>query len=1137
VSENTERLKELACLNQTTRLLKEGKPINDTFEQLCEILRVAWQYPDYTAVRISYDGSKYTTKEFQVTKWKQSQAFDTIDHKSGLIEVFYLAEFEEMDEGPFLSEERNLLENIATIISGHLNSLKGKEFIKKSTDIVYPQLMQEVDEKKQFTRQLLQQFLNKHNANRDVFHDLMPFKVKEILLVATLYDAYSIEKEGRFTEQILGEYHQLNLTQMPRVTGASTSEEAMEQLANKHFDLVIIMLGADRKSPLELSMEIKARFNYIQIFLLLHNNNDIAYLKTQNCDLAAIDKVFVWNGDSKVFFAMVKSIEDWINVENDTAVGMVGIILLVEDSIKYYSRYLPLLYSIVLEQTKDLIEEVVTDELYKVLRLRARPKIVLASNYEEAKYIYNKYQENILCLITDMEFEKEGVSIKNAGELLIKDIRSSRKDLPTIIQSSDPDNANIAYNLKVSFIDKNSETLGQDIRSFINYYLGFGNFVYRNAEGREIAVARTLREFEAQLKTIPDESLIYHAKRNHFSQWLMARGEIQAARIIHPIMVSDFKSPGELRNFLINIIQTFRHEQKRGKVVAFHESSINDESNIVSLCSGALGGKGRGLAFINNLIYDFNIEQFIDGIHIKSPKTSIIGTDEFEIFMERNQLRNVVLESNDYSQIRKLFVEGALSENLKKRLRKMLKVLKKPLAVRSSGLFEDSLTEPFAGIFETYKLPNNHKDLDVRHEQLMTAIKLVYASVYSGIAKGYVEAINHKIEEEKMAVVIQEVVGNQYGDYFYPHISGVAQSYNYYPISHMEPEDGYAVLALGLGKYVVEGEKAFRFSPKYPTTQNNTAKDLYKNSQVDFFAVDLSNQKPDLLANEDAGLVKIDISEAENHGTLKHTASVYDSDGDRINPGLDKPGPRVVNFANILKYNYIPLAHTLEVIVDIVKEALGTPVEIEFAIDLNKDKDYKASFYLLQIKPLIGSAADYEIDMESIRDDEVILYSEKGMGNGVIDDIYDIIYVDIANFDKTETIEMVNEINNLNQKMKEMDRKYILIGPGRWGTRDRFIGIPVSWPQISNAQIIVETSLKDFPLDASLGSHFFHNVTSLGIGYFSVQPEMSDSYINYNMFEKEKLIQKTKYFRHVQFEKPVLVRMDGKERKSVITIQ
>ncbi|HRY34042.1 MAG TPA: PEP/pyruvate-binding domain-containing protein [Bacteroidales bacterium] len=1136
--ENRERLKELAAINRTTAILKEGRPLDETLQQVCMILPPAWQYPEYTAARIRYGQYHYKTSNFLETKWVQRQSFETIDGTKGSVEVCYLTEFVQLDEGPFMKEERHLINNIAEMVTGYINSLRACALLPGESTREKPQARDKAGTTYDIpNRQLLRRFLNKNNYDRDIYHDLMLFKVKEILLIANLYDAYSIEKEGRFSEYVLGEYQTLNLTSVPRITGVSSLEEAMTEIQTRHFDLIIIMMGQDKVTPVEIANTIKEAYPYIQIFLLLNNNQDVRMVKEKPQRYRSIDKTFVWNGDSRIFFAMIKYVEDKINVDNDTRFGLVRVLLLVEDSPVFYSRYLPMLYNIVLEQTKRIIEDVSTDELYKILRLRARPKILLASNYEEAVQIADRYRDYLLCLVTDMRFEKDDRLNEQAGAELVAWIRAGIRDLPVIVQSSERENAQKAYELRASFIDKNSETLSQDFRSFITHYLGFGNFIYRDREGNQIAVAKSLREFETHLKTIPDDSLIYHAKKDHFSLWLMARGEIQAAKILNPEKVTDFDSPAAVRQHLIEVIQTFRNEQNKGKVIPFEESAISDESNILSLSPGSMGGKGRGLAFVNTLIYNFDFSHLVPDINIRAPKTSIIGTDEFEYFMERNKLADQVLNEPDYEVIKRLFVAGRLTDGLIRKLKSILKEITNPLAVRSSGLFEDSLMQPFAGIFETYILPNNHPDINVRLNHLMDAIKLVYASIYSKVARGYIEAIHYSLEEEKMAVVLQEVVGNRYGDYYYPHISGVAQSYNYYPFAHMKPGEGFAVVALGLGKYVVEGEKAYRFSPLYPTLDINSPRDQYKNSQVDFIAVDLKRHDIDLLEGDMAGLTQLDIYEAEKHGTIKHCASVYDAESNRIVPGITQPGPRIINFANILKYNYIPLAKTIEVVLDIVKEAMGCPVEIEFAVDLNKDASYKSSFYLLQIKPLLGNAQDYNIDLNEIRREDMLLFSEKGMGNGVIEGVSDVIYVDPVMFDKSRTLEMAEEIEVLNAKMGKAGKQYVLIGPGRWGTRDRWIGIPVAWPQISNAKVIVETSLEAFPLDASSGSHFFHNVTSMNVGYFSVLQELKSNFIAWEVLAQQPLVEASRHFRHVRFDRPLTIRMDGKKRISVITFK
>jgi len=1127
-----ERLKELACINKTTAILKEGKPIEESLQQIVLLLPAAWQYPEYTVARIRFMGKEFESVGFIETAWRMGQEFNTIDQEKGSIEIFYTTEFNKEVEGPFLKEERDLILNISSLLTGYINSYKARDIIRLA------QITQTDDNdlKDVSSRKLLQKFLDRHNAERDVFHDLMPFKVKEILLIANLYDAYSIEGEGRFSDHMLGEYYQMSLTSIPRVTGVSGEEEAFSRLKARHYDMIIIMIGVEKESPIILCKKIKNRYPYIPTFLLLNNPGDVSFVKNQKSLGIPFDNYFVWTGESKVFFAMVKLLEDRVNVDNDTKKGLTRVILIVEDSAEYYSSYLPMLYTLVMEQTKNLIEDVSTDELYKVLKLRARPKILLASNYEDSLTIYNKYKDSLLCVISDMRFPKNGVLNDTAGFDLIQHIKKDLPNLPSVLQSSDPENSRYAHILKSNFINKNSESLLQDLKSFINYYLGFGHFVYRDTNGRQIAVAKSMKEFEAYLQTVPEDSLVYHSMKNHFSLWLMARGEVKIAKMINPIRVSDFNSLRELREFLIDIIRKRRREMNKGKVVNFDEAAVIDETNVVSLSSGSLGGKGRGLAFVNTLIYSFELGRLLFGINIKTPVTAIIGTDEFDIFMERNHLWDKVKEEKDFDKLQKLFFEGSLSYTLEKKLKIFIRLINKPLAVRSSSLFEDSMSQPFSGIFGTYLLPNNNPDPDIRFKQLSEAIKLVFSSIYSKNARTYFEAINYKVEQEKMAIVIQEVVGNRFEDAFYPHISGTAQSFNFYPVAHMTPPDGFAVIAVGLGQYVVEGGRAFRFSPAYPALDIISHKDLYKNSQVSFYAVDMAKKELNLLDGENAGLVTLDISHAEKHGTIKHSASVFNNDNDTIIPGLDVNGPRVINFADILKYDFVPLAPTLKVVLDVVSEAFGTPVEIEFAVDLTKDENGFASFYLLQIKPLVGGGAGYSVDPESIYNDNLLLVTNKSMGNGVINDIVDLIYVEPEKFNNMLTNDMAEEIDKMNEKMLKENLRYVLIGPGRWGTKDRFLGIPVAWPQISNAKVIVEVSLPDFHLDASLGSHFFHNVTSMNVGYFSINESSNDGSIIWEKLKKQNVIETGKYFRHIRFEKPLLIRMDGKKGMAVISL-
>lgn len=1135
--ENKERLKELACINQTNQIVKEGKSVEETLRRIVLLLPQAWQFSNHTVARILFDGKEYTTPGFRETEWLIAQNFESINTIQGKIEVYYLKEFPNSDEGPFLKEERNLINNLATIIENNINTYEAKRLFKdtkmdkghkgkpqsKNVYIINP-------------KKLLQKYLNLSNANIDIFHDLMPFKVKEILLFSTLYDAFSIEREGLFAEQILGEYNLLNLTPIPRITGVSSVDEALEELHYKHFDMIIFMVGSDKVNKLQMGEQIKKVFPYIPIYLLLNNDKELSQIRNKKKVLKDIDRIFIWNGDSSIFFTMVKQLEDRTNLQNDTEVGMVKVILVIDDSEKDYSRFLPLLYSAVIEQSNRLTEEVSTDDLYKVIRLRARPKIILVSNFEEAKDIFDNFRDSLLCVFLDIKFERNGEFDESAGFKLIEYFKNEMDDLPIIIQSSDQSDAEVANQTGSFFINKSSENLIQEVKLLIRYNLGFGSFVFTDKMGRKIAVARTLKEFENQLDNMPDESLFYHGKKNHFSLWFMARGEIRIAKMIFPIRAADFKSSSEYRSYLKSVITKYKSEVNTGRVIHYEESNILDETNIVRLGSGFLGGKGRGLAFINNLIYNINLKELIPGINIRTPITLIIGSDEFDMFMELNNLQDEAYRMMDYNEIKRSFINASLSYNLEKKVKKVIELINGPIAVRSSSLFEDSALYSFSGVFDTYLLPNNHPDDNVRYIHVSSAIKMVYASIFSQTSRKYFEAAGYNIEEEKMAVILQEVVGNHHGNLYYPHVSGSAQSYNFYPVAHMKPEEGFANIALGLGKYVVEGEKTYRFSPKHPTIDVHSNQDIIKNSQVDFYALNMENRDLDFIeAGEDVGLCRQSITEAEKHGTLKHLTSVYDANNDRLEPGLSATGPRILNFSNILKYDYTPLAKALDVVLNVFKETVGGPVEIEFAVDLSKDKvNGFSSLYLLQMKPLFASSYNTTIDFSKVKKDNTLLYAEKSMGNGIIDDVLDLIYVKPDTFDKTKTMEIADEIDRMNERIVKEKKNYVLIGPGRWGTRDHFIGIPVNWTQISNAKMIVEISLEDFPLDASMGSHFFHNVTSMNIGYSFIQHTSSTSYIVWEILEKQSIINEGKYVRHIRFNKPLLIVMDGKKRISII---
>lgn len=1134
---NTERMKELKAINQTSFIIEEGKSVEETLQSICNILPGSLQHPRHAAARITFEGNTFSSRQFHDTEWSIRETFVTIDHKKGQIELFYLKSFNEPTEKLFIPEEYNLLINIGKLVCGYLNSYKGHEIIhQKGVALSEQHPSDEFRNSLTRNKKPLQLYFNQQAIDKYVYLDMMKFKVKHILFVATLYDAFSLESEDSFFENFMGEIYQYGLFSVPRITGVSTAEEALELMETTHFDLVILMAGMDREAPILISEEIKKKNPSLPTYLMLNKKSDVRYFEELVPTIRSVDKLFVWNGDSQILFAIVKSTEDSINVPNDTKIGLVRVILLIEDSPLYYSKYLQILYSIVFGQVQQLLPEVEKNEIDKICKMRSRPKILHARNYEEAISIFNKYKDFMLCVISDVEFGRAGKMDKDAGVRLIKYVQTHISNLPVILQSSEDQNEKIARDLGVTFINKNSETLLSDIKGYLKSYLGFGNFVFRDREGNKIAVARSLREFETLLHEIPDESFYLHASENQFSLWLMARGEIQLAKTLNPIQINSFRDLKESRRFFIEEVHRYKEEKKKGKILDFDETSTLDEKNIVSFSGGSMGGKGRGLAFINILIYNLDFSALSRQINILTPITVIIGTDEFQNFISRNKLFGPIVDpAISFEQLRELFAKAHLSTTLTRKLKVFVNQINKPIAVRSSSISEDSITQPFAGVFDTYLVPNCSTNKKIVLEQLATAIKLVYASTFSDKARNYFSAIHHKIEEEKMAVVLQELVGTQYGDYYYPHISGVAKSYNYYPVAHMQPNEGFAVAAVGLGAYVVDGWQAFRFSPKYPKVGMYSIKDLLNSSQLEFFALNCKKMNADFLKDgELASMELLDISEAEKHGTLAHCVSVYDAENDRLEPGLSNYGPRVVNFANILQYDYLPLAETIRMLLNAIKEAFGSPVEIEYAVDLNRHKNGLPTFYLLQIKPLIADQISHGAAPELQDKSKMVLFTHSALGNGIVRNIHDIIFIDPEKFNKLKTLEMASEIERLNKQMGELNRKYILIGPGRWGSRDRFVGIPVNWSQISNAKVIVEASLDNYPLDSSLGSHFFHNVTSMNIGYFSVQHTSPTDFIRWEWLLQQPVIQETKYFKHLYFEDPLEVLMDGKNRTAAI---
>ncbi|MFA8451111.1 MAG: PEP/pyruvate-binding domain-containing protein, partial [Bacteroidales bacterium] len=982
-SENIDLHKELTVINKANCILKHEKTVEDSLFQLCQILPSAMKYMANAEAKIIFGDQEFTTENFKNSSWSLEEEFITIDQLKGKVIISYQKEFPNDWIGPFSRTEKYLVSNIASMLAGFLNSLKGRELLnrnKRRQGIKIP-VKKSVDrDLPQKDSRLLQSFLNRHARERDLFHDLMPFKVREVLLISSLYDAYVIEKEGRFSEHMMGRFPSDNLNSLPRITGVSNIEEAFEQLDSRHFDMIIIMVGLDKETPVELKHKIRKEYPYIPIFFLLNDSRDLAHFQKEDLNMFPTDRIFVWTGDYKIFFAMIKLVEDAQNIENDTQEGDVRVILMVEDSAEYYSKYLPILYKIVMDQTRRILEDIDSDQILKILRMKARPKIILAEDYQEAIRILDKYRDNMLCLISDVKFKRNGVIDPQAGFDLVAFAKKNIHNLPTIIQSSDRANLKKAYDLNSTYIDKNSETLLLDFQNFIVHYLGFGDFVFRDEMNTEIFRARNLKEFERGILEVPINSINYHAKQDHLSLWLMARGELEAASKIRPLNVGDYEEPEEHRQVILQILNASRVHKYSGRVMPFNINSMDDLTVVSRLARGTFGGKGRGLAFINNLINNFRIDEIIPEINICQPKTHVIGSYEYEFFMDRNQFDDFVVLESDYEKIKKVFLDGRLSKSLFRQLRLLISNTNCPIAVRSSGLFEDSINQPFSGVFDTFILPNSHPIREERLNQLCDAIRLVYASVFSAKAKSYIEAVGHKVVEEKMSVVIQELVGQQYGDYFFPHISGVAQSFSYYSLPGMNHDDGMTSCALGLGKYIVDGGNVFRFSPGSPSKEIIPEKQMVEQTQKTFLAVDLKNTIPDLLQGEASSLKELSLDQLQDIGVFKDCFSVWDSKSRKMIPGMKSEGTKVVNFRNILHYKSVPLCKTLKVLLDVFEDAIGAPVEIEYAIDLNRDSKYKTTFYLLQMKPLIGEKGSERVQIEEMEKKNVLMYSDHIMG-------------------------------------------------------------------------------------------------------------------------------------------------------------
>ena len=965
------------------------------------------------------------------------------------------------------------------------------------------------------------------------FANLMNKRIYNVLLIATKYDSFMLEDDGRVDEQIFNEYTSLSLRYPPRFTQVTTEEEALNELKNRNFELIICMPNMDNRDIFAAASEIKVHYPNIPIVVLTPFSKEVSK-RIANEDLSAIDYVFSWLGNSELLLAIIKLIEDKMNAPDDTASVGVQIILLVEDSIRFYSSALPHLYKFVLEQSQMFAKEALNDH-QRTLRMRGRPKIKLARNYEEAVRIFDQYRDNMLGIISDMSFMHNGVKDPYAGYKFGQYVRKTGLIIPFVLESSEASNHVYAKELNASFIDKNSKSYPQDLKKKIMQRFGFGDFVILNPHTKEeIMRIKDLKDLQKKVFQIPDDSLVYHLSRNHFSRFFYSRAMFPPAEVLKHVDVSDYKDMDEARKLIFDLIVQYRRMKNTGVVAVYQKDRFDEYSNFARIGDGSLGGKGRGLAFIGAMVKRYpKLES--DNFAVNIPKTVVICTDIFDEFMETNELYPVALGDADDETILRYFLRASLPSRLIEDLMAFFDVVKSPIAVRSSSLLEDSHYQPFAGIYSTYMVPK----IEEKYDMLRTvsdAIKAVYASVFYKDSKAYMTATSNLIDQEKMAIVLQEVVGSRYNDHFYPTMSGVARSLNFYPIGNEKAEDGIANIALGLGKYIVDGGQTLRFSPRHPHSilQMSTMDFALRETQTRFYALDLKNMAETFSVDDAFNLVKLGLKDADAEGSLKYIVSTYDPYDQIIRDGYYPGGRKILSFVNILQHDVFPLADTLDQILRIGQQEMGRPVEIEFAVNMDPSDHTRATFYLLQIRPIVDNKEIMDEDLSLVKNEETILSSTSVLGHGIVGDVQDIIYVKTGAFNSSNNQLIAYEIEKMNRSFTDQEKGYVLVGPGRWGSSDSWLGIPVKWPHISNARVIVECGLENYRVDPSQGTHFFQNLTSFGVGYFTVNPFKGDGWFDEAFLNAQPAVEETEYLRHVHFDAPITIKRDGKKSLGVV---
>ena len=967
------------------------------------------------------------------------------------------------------------------------------------------------------------------------FVNLMMRRIYNVLIVANPYDAFMLEDDGRIEEKIYNEYMELGLRYPPTFTQVSTSEEATAVLKTTNIDLVICMPGNADNDAFSVAREIKGKFPKIHCVVLTPFSHGITR-RIQNEDLSIFDYVFCWLGDTNLILSIIKLIEDKMNIEHDIKEGGVQMILLVEDSIRFYSSILPNLYSYVLKQSQNFATEALNRHL-ATLRMRGRPKVLLARTYEEAWQLYEKYKDNCLGVLSDVRFPYQNEKDPEAGLKLLRAIRETDEYLPLIMESSESSNREKAEAEHFHFVEKDSKTMSRNLRHLMEEHMGFGDFIFRDPKTHEeILRVHTLKELQDNIFKIPNDSMLYHVSRNHMSRWLAARAIFPVSQFLKKITWHKLQDVDAHRQIIFDAIVQYRHMKNIGEVAVFDRTKFDRFAHFARIGDGSLGGKGRGLAFLDNVVKrhpEFN--QFANAT-VQIPKTVVLCTDVFDQFMEQNNLYPIALSDISDEEILSHFLKAQLPDDFIEDFFIFFEATKSPIAIRSSSLLEDSHYQPFAGIYSTYMIPWL-PDKYAMLEMLAAAIKSVYASVYYRDSKAYMKATKNVIDQEKMAVILQQVVGKSYGDHFYPNISGVLRSLNYYPIGDETAEEGIASLALGLGKYIVDGGQTLRVSPYHPNQvlQMSEMEIALKETQTRFYALDMENVTHDFKVDDGFNIKKLRIKEADADGSLNYIASTYDPYDQVIYDGLYDTGRKIISFNGVLQHGVFPLPEILQMSMKYGAEAMRRPVEIEFACNINEDKS--GEFYLLQIRPIVDAKEMLDEDITKISDDDCLLRSHSSLGHGISEDITDVVYVKYDdNFSAMNNFYVADDIERINRKFLADGTNYVLIGPGRWGSSDQYLGVPVKWPHISAARVIVEVALKNYRVEPSQGTHFFQNLTSFGVGYLTI--DTNDSKVG-GVIRKEVLdampaIEETEYVRHVRFDKPLKIMMDGKKQEGLV---